>query len=60
MHHGGCHVLPVQQQGIVDGSIDNKKINILILQFHPRREIVAMTEEESKKESGQGRNEGLK
>ena len=36
--------------------IDNKKINILILQFHPRREIVAEPEEESKKKCAQGRN----
>ena len=33
----------------------NKKINTLILQFHPRKEIVAEPEEENKKNLGQGR-----
>ena len=54
MRHGGPHVLPLQQEGIEDKFIDsNKNIN-LIFQFHPRKEIVAEPEEESKKMSDKG------
>ena len=63
MRPGGPHVLPLQQQGIEDNTdtsvtIQNVILN-LILQFHPRREIVV----ESEQESNQGklyRNNGLK
>ena len=59
MRHGGCHVLHLQQQGIVvdntDNYIDNKKNYTLILQFHPRKEIVAGPEENSKKKSSKGK-----
>ena len=52
MRHGGRHVFPLQQQSIVDNTdlyIDNE----IILQVHPRKDIVAEPEEESKKQSEQ-------
>ena len=61
MRHGGPHVLPLQRKGTVDklGLFRRKKLN-LILQFHPRKEIVAGPEEESKKMSDKGRKGKMK
>ena len=60
MRHGGPHVLPLQQEGKEDKFIDSKKNINLIFQFHPRKEIVAEPEEESKKMSYKGRKWSLK
>ena len=55
MHHGGPHLLPIQQQGIEDNTDTDTFID-LNLQFHPRKEILAEAEEEeSKKKSSKAK-----